>query len=94
MALANETRLRIVHRLAQKGEETVNELATFMHMSQPRISWHLRMLELGGVVRIRREGRLSFCFLDLETIRRRRQELEKMLDSAPPVGNLKSEVSG
>lgn len=94
MALANETRLRILQRLAQKGEETVNELATFMRMSQPRISWHLRMLELGGVVKTRREGRLTFCSLDLETIHRRRMELEKMLDAALPVGNLRSEVSG
>ena len=94
MALANETRLRIVQRLAQRGEETVNELATFMRMSQPRISWHLRMLELGGVVRTRRDGRLTFCSLDLETIRRRQYELEKMLESALPAGNLKREVSG
>lgn len=94
MALANETRLRIVQRLAQVGEETVNELATFMRMSQPRISWHLRMLELGGVVRTRRDGRLSFCSLDLETIRHRQLELEKMLASALPARKLKSEVSG
>ena len=94
MALANETRLRIVQRLAQRGEETVNELATFMRMSQPRISWHLRMLELGGVVRTRRDGRLSFCSLDLETIRRRQSELEKMLDSPLSAVNLRREVSG
>ena len=94
MALANETRLRIIQRLAERGEETVNELATFMRMSQPRISWHLRMLELGGVVRTRREGRLTYCSLDVEAIRRRQYELEKILAAALPVGHFRSEVSG
>lgn len=91
MALANETRLRLVQRLAQRGEETVNELATFMRMSQPRISWHLRMLALGGIVRTRREGRLTFCSLDVETIRRRQYELEKILEAALPAGKWRAQ---
>src|SRR5215831_7084214 len=59
LAFANPTRLRILERLAAAGEVNVNELAEYLHMSQPRISWHLRMLRLGGVIRTRREGRLS-----------------------------------
>src|SRR5437763_11641140 len=59
-ALANVTRLRIVEHLLGVREETVNELALALRISQPRVSWHLRMLELGGVVRTRREGRLTY----------------------------------
>src|SRR5437667_168479 len=35
-------------------------------MSQPRISWHLRMLRLGGVIRTRREGRQVYCAFDVD----------------------------
>ena len=79
LAFANPTRLRILERLAQAGEESVNDLAEYLHMSQPRISWHLRMLRLGGVIRTRREGRLVYCSLDVENIRHVRQRLDEML---------------
>ena len=65
------TRLRIVERLLAAGEESVNELAMSLRMSQPRVSWHLAMLRRGGAVRQRKEGRLVYCSLDLEEIRRR-----------------------
>jgi DNA-binding transcriptional ArsR family regulator len=79
LAFANPTRLRILERLAELGEVNVNDLAAHLHMSQPRISWHLRMLRLGGVIRTRREGRQVYCSLDVENIRRSRQRLEEML---------------
>jgi ArsR family transcriptional regulator len=79
-ALANVTRLRLVERLATTGEETVNELAAALRISQPRVSWHLRLLELGGVVRTRREGRLTYCSLDVENMRRRQFDFDRMLE--------------
>lgn len=79
LAYANPTRLRILERLAQLGEVNVNDLAEYLHMSQPRISWHLRMLRLGGVIRTRREGRQVYCSLDVENIRRYRERLDQML---------------
>jgi DNA-binding transcriptional ArsR family regulator len=79
LAFANPTRLRILERLAELGEVNVNDLAAHLHMSQPRISWHLRMLRLGGVIRTRREGRLVYCSLDVENIRRVRQRVDEML---------------
>ena len=84
MALANPTRLRILERLAEEREVSVNDLARHLHMSQPRISWHLRMLRLGGVIRTRRVGRLVYCSLDRGTIRRRLSELEDVLRLAEP----------
>ena len=79
LALANPTRLRILQRLGAVGEESVNDLAAHLRMSQPRISWHLRMLRLGGVIRTRREGRMAFCSLDVENIARERARLDQML---------------
>src|SRR5229473_8561895 len=79
LAFANPTRLRILERLGSVGEENVNDLAAYLRMSQPRISWHLRMLRLGGVVRTRRDGRQVYCSLDVENIARERARLDELL---------------
>jgi DNA-binding transcriptional ArsR family regulator len=79
LAFANPTRLRILQRLGAVGEESVNDLAVHLHMSQPRISWHLRMLRVGGVVRTRRDGRQVYCSLDVENIARERARLDQLL---------------
>ena len=79
LGFANPTRLRILERLGEKGEENVNDLALHLRMSQPRISWHLRMLRLGGVIRTRREGRQVYCSLDIENIARERARLDQLL---------------
>jgi ArsR family transcriptional regulator, arsenate/arsenite/antimonite-responsive transcriptional repressor len=79
LAFANPTRLRILQRLGEVGEENVNDLALHLRMSQPRISWHLRMLRVGGVIRTRRDGRQVYCSLDVENIARERRQLEELL---------------
>jgi len=79
LALSNPTRLRILERLGKIGEVSVNDLAAHMRMSQPRISWHLRMLRVGGVIKTRREGRQVYCSLDVENIARERERLDQML---------------
>jgi ArsR family transcriptional regulator len=79
LALANPTRLRILERLGKVGEENVNDLAAHLRMSQPRISWHLRMLRVGGVVRTRRDGRQVYCSLDVDSIASSRVRLDELL---------------
>jgi len=79
LAFANPTRLRILQRLGEVGEESVNDLALHLRMSQPRISWHLRTLRVGGVIRTRRDGRQVYCSLDVENIARERRQLEELL---------------
>jgi len=79
LAFANPTRLRILERLGKVGEESVNDLAAHLRMSQPRISWHLRMLRVGGVVRTRRDGRQVYCSLDVENIARERVRLDQLI---------------
>jgi ArsR family transcriptional regulator len=66
--LANPTRLKIVERLAAAAEVRVSELAEFCKVSQPRMSWHLRILRRAQVIRTRRTGREVFCRLDREAI--------------------------
>src|SRR5438552_19137474 len=56
-ALASITRLRILQYLAGIPEITVLELAEALGISQPRLSWHLRMLRRRQLVRRRRGGR-------------------------------------
>jgi ArsR family transcriptional regulator len=84
LAFANPTRLRILQRLGEMGEVNVTELAEHLHMSQPRISWHVRMLRHGGVIRVRRDGRQVWCSLDVENIRLYRQRLDEMLGITQP----------
>ncbi|HKC17987.1 MAG TPA: metalloregulator ArsR/SmtB family transcription factor [Candidatus Dormibacteraeota bacterium] len=79
LGFANPTRLRILQRLGEMGEVNVSDLAEHLHMSQPRISWHVRMLRVGGVIRVRRDGRQVWCSLDPDSIRRHRERLDQML---------------
>jgi ArsR family transcriptional regulator len=79
LGFANPTRLRILERLGKVGEENVNDLAVHLHMSQPRISWHLRKLSLGGVIKTRRDGRQVYCSLDVDNIALERARLDQLL---------------
>lgn len=62
-ALGDETRLRIAGLLAEIGPMPVNVLSARVGLSQPLISWHLRILRLAGIVDTRRQGRETICRL-------------------------------
>jgi ArsR family transcriptional regulator, arsenate/arsenite/antimonite-responsive transcriptional repressor len=62
-ALGDETRLRIIGLLAQDGPMPVNELSARVGLSQPLISWHLRILRLAGLITTQRHGRETLCRL-------------------------------
>jgi DNA-binding transcriptional ArsR family regulator len=66
--LANPTRLLIVESLATIPEMRVSELAELCKVSQPRMSWHLRILRKAEIIRTRRDGREVFCRLDRDAI--------------------------
>jgi ubiquinone/menaquinone biosynthesis C-methylase UbiE/DNA-binding transcriptional ArsR family regulator len=61
-ALADPTRLRIVH-LLREMELAVGEIALVVGQSQPRVSRHVRILVEAGLVDRRKEG--SWVFLNL-----------------------------
>ena len=62
-ALGYETRLRMIGLLAEVGPMPVNKLSVEVGMSQPLISWHLRILRLAGIVDTQRQGRTVICRL-------------------------------
>lgn len=66
--LANPTRLRIVQRLAEVKEARVSDVALLLGISQPRMSWHLRLLRRARIVTTRRYGREVLCHLDRDSI--------------------------
>lgn len=73
-SLADETRLRIVQRLAQ-GEARVVDLTAELGLAQSTVSKHLACLRDCGLVDYRAEGRQSFYSLT-------RPELMDLLASA------------
>jgi len=76
-ALGDETRLRIIARL-RAGEESVVNLAGVLASGQSRLSFHLRTLKSAGLVRARRQGRLTFYSLDFATLHAVEQVLETL----------------
>ena len=62
-ALGDETRLRVIGLLAEKGPMPVTQLSREVALSQPLISWHLRILRLAGLVDTQRNGRTVICRL-------------------------------
>ena len=77
--LANPTRLAIVERLAATPEVRVSELADLCQVSQPRVSWHLRILRKAQIIRTRRDGREVFCRLDREAITEHQRRFARLL---------------
>ena len=58
--LANENRLRILCHLIDKGEESVNELADSVGLSQSALSQHLALLKKDSLVTPRRSGQTIY----------------------------------
>jgi tellurite resistance protein TerB len=81
--LASLTRLRILEFLAGAGELSVQELADSLGVSQPRLSWHLRMLRRGQLVRTRRVGRVVLCSIHREGILSFQRELAGLIAPRP-----------
>ncbi|MBN2344555.1 MAG: winged helix-turn-helix transcriptional regulator [Deltaproteobacteria bacterium] len=61
-ALANESRLMIVHRLS-RGECSVGELTEIIGSDQSTVSKHLAVLRSNGIVDDRREGNVVYYTL-------------------------------
>lgn len=81
--LANPTRLRIVQRLAEVKEARVSDVALLLGISQPRMSWHLRLLRRARIVTTRRDGREVFCRLDRDSIQASFQRFARLVEETP-----------
>lgn len=78
--LADETRLRIVLYLAQRGELHVRALCDRLGQSQPAVSHHLALLRVAGIVECRRHGKHNFYHLLPE---RFQKLLEAVFENVP-----------
>jgi DNA-binding transcriptional ArsR family regulator len=78
IGLANPTRLAIVSLLVG-GEMSAAEIARQLKLSQPLLSWHLRVMRRAGLIETRRRGREMSCGLDLESIREIQERFNQMI---------------
>jgi ArsR family transcriptional regulator len=78
LGLANPTRLEIVSLLA-KREMAGSELARKLKLSQPLLSWHLRIMRKASLVDTRRAGREVFCSLNRAGIRHHQERFNQMI---------------
>jgi ArsR family transcriptional regulator, arsenate/arsenite/antimonite-responsive transcriptional repressor len=85
-ALGDETRLRIVHLLAQGGELCVCDIESILDVSQSKVSRHLSYLKQAGIVQDRRHGTWAYYRIAAEispVLRVVLRELRKALAGDP-----------
>jgi DNA-binding transcriptional ArsR family regulator len=62
-ALGDPTRVRIIYSILDR-ERSVGDIASYLGLSEPSVSQHLRRLKALRVVRLRKAGRHRFYQLD------------------------------
>lgn len=80
-ALADPTRLAILHRLG-RGERCVCDLQDLLDAAQSRLSFHLRVLKEAGLITGRRDGRWSYYRANLDALEGLKGAVEGLAD--PP----------
>ncbi|HLY36173.1 MAG TPA: metalloregulator ArsR/SmtB family transcription factor [Candidatus Limnocylindria bacterium] len=85
-ALGDETRLRMIGILAETGPMAVLELARRSTLSQPLISWHLRILRLAGLIDTERRGREVICRLRLAAFEELRAAEARLIGGTSGIG--------
>ena len=88
-ALSDETRLRILERLAA-GERCVCELTGALAAEQSRLSFHLRTLKDAGLIRARRQGRWVYYALEPGGLSRAAAIAAGLADRARPAGTVRA----
>jgi DNA-binding transcriptional ArsR family regulator len=85
-ALGDETRLRIIGLLAEVGPLPVNALSLRVGLSQPLISWHLRILRLAGLIDTRRQGREVICQLRVAAFEELHESEARLIGGTAGIG--------
>lgn len=67
-AIADPTRRSIMTMLSQ-GELSLNEITSQYEMTRPAVAKHLKILEHGGLIRVRAQGRQRLHALQPETLK-------------------------
>lgn len=77
-ALGDETRLRLVSRLCDKGPLSIRSLASGAGMTRQAITKHLLVMERVGLVKGDRQGREQIWSLDRARVERANRHLESI----------------
>jgi DNA-binding transcriptional ArsR family regulator len=83
LGLANPTRIAIVSLLVS-GETAASEIARRLKLSQPLLSWHLRVMRRAGLIGTRRSGREVLCSLDRRSIREFQERFNQLIRDPDP----------
>jgi DNA-binding transcriptional ArsR family regulator len=75
-ALGDQTRLRIVSRLGERGRLSIAGLTQGARVTRQAVTKHLRVLEEAGLVRSAWQGRENVFELDLERLKEAQRFLE------------------
>jgi len=79
-ALSDRKRLQIAQYLVHHERIPVTQLGEELRLSQPLISWHLRLMRRAGIVKTQREGRQVLCSLNRRALQSYQQRLNVLLD--------------
>ena len=79
-ALADETRLQIIHLLMARGEMCVCEFMPLLGLTQSNVSFHLKTLKYAGLITSRKEGKWMHYSLNRKAIERLRAEFAAAFD--------------
>src|ERR1700730_4515302 len=95
VGLANPTRLSIAWLLVSggrraSGERAASEIARTLKLSQPLLSWHLRVMRRAGLIGTRRAGREMWCSLDRKSIREFQERFNQLIRE--PAGGVSSQA--
>lgn len=87
-ALANPTRMKILHALQGRESMTVTQIGDDLGLEQTNVSHNLRCLAFCGLVRVERQGKSRIYSLNKETVLPMLEIAENHLDKY--AGNLLS----
>jgi DNA-binding transcriptional ArsR family regulator len=77
-ALGDETRLRLLTRLASGEPHSITQLTETTSLTRQAVTRHLRVLERSRIVRCERSGREAFFSLDPQPLYDLRQYLDQV----------------
>jgi ArsR family transcriptional regulator, arsenate/arsenite/antimonite-responsive transcriptional repressor len=79
-ALGDETRLRILNILVERGETCVCELMETLATTQSNVSFHLTVLKNSGIIADKKIGKWMFYRIELEALERHLASLRALFN--------------
>ena len=79
-ALGDETRMRVLNVLVERGETCVCELMEMLATTQSNVSFHLTVLKNAGLIGDKKIGKWMFYRIDLEALERHLATLRAMFN--------------